>query len=1166
MRIQVILLLHIFFSLLRSTGVEELIPGVASIRDGYLFVRTELDEENGSELTVFGWFLLPSLPKEPVPLISIRFPLVGPSGGPAVLFWLEASLLTDGDDSTLLTIRYTSSTATSGVSESSLRFPLSSQRWYFLSAGIDLGGKRGLVSVTIPDEGQFPRWTAPLTLDFSLHRYWRVSLFEAGCRFAVEAGEAAKAETLRRCPALLVASWGLAKEYFEDPSRLFLLAPAESSKAEVRIIFHLLPGASLVSKDPLQLAVPLEGVPPSIDKRGFAVFSGRSRAVIAATTSTSPAEQLSAITFFFVFTYQESLPDDLLFFSQGPPASPSLEIRLVRNGTKRLPAISLGPNFTYRPQAADFIEPGQLIKLAISLIQLENVFFVIIHNVETRETYTSRAVGEAPVQTGNFAFFGGNEDWIGNITLVQFSLVPNAVGVAYNSMKGVLRENSTDSCALRSGYAKGKDSCVQCRRGVLIGGIEDNCVDSCAANQFETLKICIDCPAKGCQTLPNNYTTTPIDIPIATAIDTPISPNPLNPSTGQRATPPTFDGESVHSYRLGEAAFSLWVIGVVVGVIGCIAYPLFDPFVGHKVFQSFLFFQFYSLWILFDSDLPMALTQFLRASFQRSIRWHRIFINSSGALSPIGFYHWNREGVVPPFFVSHGFVFLIYATTIILSVCSLIIRRSSLLSSTDQRGILPFIKRRMVQVLAVSPLIVLLSFSIESAALSVYNLANPSFARAFLGVSTVFSAVFLTFLLLTLALIILFQIRPHRKLKVEYISTGLDINRPLSRFFLPAIVGQGVGFSIVLVVASGSRSTQAGISLALLTGLTLFVFLTRPPRAIFFKAEQMAVLFWLWVLHLVFCVLVFDESARLLSDVTRNQLARFVYIGLFLRVIWDFIILIGIVGIGVRNWWIESRKGLYGDLPERNHRDYDDTKKLDTIMSTPTAPSNPPIGSVANNPLLSVVPNNPFLSTTPNNPLLSVAPTNPLLSVVPTNPLLFVAPTNPLLSVAPTNPLLSVAPTNPLLSVVPTNPLLSVAPTNPLLSSVRGDQFPRSQINPILSRDQLQRKSSPVRPIEKVDFVTGLDSGSEFFPSSSNQYLPKGQFLDLEVIQGQILSPQSEKSDKNPPQSSNNLYYDPVYIPPPSESYTDDTKHFGSRLENLHKIRNLKNQNSNRLP
>ena len=1164
MRIQAILLLHTFFSLLGSTGVEELIPGVASIRDGYLFVRTELDEENGSELTVFGWFLLPSLPKEPVPLISIRFPLVGPSGGPAVLFWLEASLLTDGDDSTLLTIRYTSSVASSAVSESSLRFPLSSQRWYFLSAGIDLGGKRGLVSVTIPDEGQFPRWTAPLTLDFSLHRYWRVSLFEAGCRFAVEAGEAAKAETLRRCPALLVASWGLAKEYFEDPSRFFLLAPAESSKAEVRIIFHLLPGASLVSKDPLQLAVPLEGVPPNVDKKGFAVFSGRSRAVIAATTSTSPAEQLSAITFFFVFTYQESLPDDLLFFSQGPSTSPSLEIRLVRKGTKRLPAISLGPSFTYRPQAADFIEPGQLIKLAISLIQLENVFFVIIHNVETRETYTSRAVGEAPVRTGNFAFFSGNEDWIGNVTLVQFSLIPNAVGVAYNSMKGPIKGNNTDSCALRSGFAKGKNSCVQCKKGVLIGGIEDNCVDNCSANQFETLAICIDCPTKGCQTLSNNQTATPIDIPITTPIDIPITSYPLNPSTAQQFNPSTFSVESVHSYRLGEAAFSLWVIGIVVGVIACIGYPLFDPFLPYKVFQSFLFFQFYSLWLLFNSDLPIALTHFLRSSFERSIRWHRIFLNSSGVLSPIGFTHWNREGVVPPFFVSHGFVFLIYAITIILSISSLIIRHYSLLCYTNQRGTLPFIKQKTVEVLAISPLIGLLSFSIESAALSIYNLANPSFNRAFLGVSTIFSAIFLALLLLTLALIILFQIRPHRKIKVEYMSNGLDFNRPISRFFVPAILAQGLGFSIVLVVASGSRSTQAGISLALMTGLTLFVFLTRPPRGIFFKAEQMGVFLFLWAVHLVFCVLVFDESARVLNDVTRNQLARFVYIGLFLRVIWDMIVLIGIVGIGARNRWIERRKGLYGDLPERNNTD-DDTKKLDTIMSLPTAPSNPPIGSVANNPLLSVVPTNPFLSTTPNNQLLSVVPTNPLMSVAPTNPLLSVVPTNPLLSVAPTNPLLSVAPTNPLLSVAPTNPLLSVVPTNPLLSSVPGDQFPRSQINPILSRDRLQRKSSPVRPIEKVDFVTGIDSGSELFPSSSNQYLPKGQMLDLEIIQGQILSPQSEKSDKNPHQSPNKLYYDPVFIPPPSESYIDDTKHFGSRLENLHKIRNLKKQNGNRL-
>lgn len=385
-----------------------------------------------------------------------------------------------------------------------------------------------------------------------------------------------------------------------------------------------------------------------------------------------------------------------------------------------------------------------------------------------------------------------------------------------------------------------------------------------------------------------------------------------------------------NTLRLGQAAFSFWIIGLFAGLLGfffkCPFVPK-DPFFYQKFLQTFLMFQYYSFWLLYNARFPGNLENYLRGTFSRSTLWHRIFYESTyyneggnydfdSRYTYYGYNRWVEEGVLTHFVISYGFLFLVHAIVLILMIVAFVLCYKTFFSvppvavggPLTPPGKFSFgafftnwdwrmwLRRQFFWKIPVTALMI---FIVETIAFTFYNIVKPSFTAGFFTFSFIWALFWFIGTCIVGILVIMWGMRhplwkldPINDMNFGFVWHGLDIWRRLAGVF------QGIQylhywlFSFFLVGAYGSRTAQGILAFIWITLFFLYIAFVRPPMMLFDKIEQIICHGILWLAKFFAMILVWDCSSLGMRTANRYGMGYFVLIMLFILTMWNTAVLI----------------------------------------------------------------------------------------------------------------------------------------------------------------------------------------------------------------------------------------------------------------------------------
>lgn len=1009
--------LSIVFGLLNSLGaicgVEGIISSETSTREGLIFHSVSSRFER--KFSLFGWFAVREAGDWWVPTVSMSMPLE-PSGskGPS-LFFLEGETRVTSDWKGVVRLRYSASEGE--VGEASLQWPAKAKEWRFLVVAVDFESGKGRLEVG----GRIDSARAGAGFQVGVSGFLRKGgVVVIGC-------EGEEKEVVARCPDLMVGDFNLISEYFDDPWLLFLLSAGEEGVGVSLDLPSTDTGngrkeatATISGGSEVPSLVVMNGDGVSLGPLYLPIFSGR----------------VSATTFYVVFDFDDSLPNGSRLFTFYIGESPYLWVDLTQGTQGRSAALTIaavggdprGDSPRFEPKNADFLRPGKPFRLAVALLRTGEVLTPAVQDSATGDTFVGQSVAPPSAAQGSGTLRPGAA---AGLRVRRLVVVPNAVGLAFNAMEASSRRRGCGTCGFWASFEGRPGSCIDCREGLAVDPEGLGCVDKCPMGFADIERRCMKTGNSTGMGRESGQPTLSQGIPYSNLSDGGDLPLPQSN--------PIFAEEEETTRRLGWAAFGIWLGGLAFGVMGffvdCSSFES-DSFLYQKFIQSFLIFQYFSFWLLFNARLPGNLLSFLRSTFELSTLWHRVFLGQTlrdfprpgfeAGLTSRGFFRWIEEEIATQFLVSFALVLVVQAATVALAALAglalavskrkpafrvdpyidvalarpyTVLPAHALIDpsrsppyapysnlpngphagSSDWRG---WIARNFLLKI---PITAWLIFTVEGVAFAVYNLVTASFDHGFFTASFVISIFWLSIYALFLCLVAWAGSRAwystfeSKKSSFGFVWRGLDPYRQGAPIFQSIQYLHYALFSLTLVLAFPSRSAQAALTFIELTIFTFYIFLVRPAWLRFDRVEQMLLHLVLWVSKLLLCILVWDSKAGNLGPLERVRMGRAVVVMLFVVVVWNSLVLVGkFVGLVVELclFWRMNGGGFqnFGQFPQG-------VVQTETIVNAEGVGQTMPVGQMVAMGNVGMVPSGPMMAVGPMMPLGAMVPSDQMMPV-----------------------------------------------------------------------------------------------------------------------------------------------------------------------------------------
>lgn len=461
---------------------------------------------NGSQLTLFGWFKLEDIQPKNHSLLKLRVVPNKNEMNPASTLENMFLMTYDNSDfgnSKIITLVADTEDKWKRKEQS---YEIVKDSWFFFSYSFDY--KKDIVQIYLYNQidGNIFDFIQTTRVDFANFYLRQFFEIDVGCIPGIEN------QSSQNCMIGKVKQFNYILEYFENPR--FLVFMNSESNVSLNYTFDIYSNQkntlnSIISKDSSKRELKINGdlnFDKTKNNKNLLTVKGKTSFLIKDLKLSDENYLNNSPSFFLFFEYQEPLPFDFpLITIDAKKINSKITFNLTRdenNDNRSLVMNVEGYNINYKTSAI-FSEKSKE-KLRISLVQEQKTFWIMV-SVNDQHFISPKYNTVLLDKKSNLELFEKKNSYEGVFKLYQFNILNSTSSIFYSLYRNRSDKICQQNCQLFGNIVNGKRNCIDCDPDTVLNVETSQCLKACPLGKKNLKGVCVKCTDKVCSELQKKF-------------------------------------------------------------------------------------------------------------------------------------------------------------------------------------------------------------------------------------------------------------------------------------------------------------------------------------------------------------------------------------------------------------------------------------------------------------------------------------------------------------------------------------------------------------------------------------------------------------------------------------------------------------------------------------